>query len=175
MNFRQELDKINGKLLSIKNFDLESFIYNYRRMVNSIYHFNNVIGKDISNKQDLSRISYNLKGITRPSEGNICYFYIENSYPKEIYNSHWCLILKDFGNTMLVVPLVSIKPTSSIFDRTCEINVKIKDFEEEGCSKLKIHQIFSADIMRINPNKNVYYLQTDFEYVKSKIKELINF
>ena len=51
---------------------------------------------------------------------------------------------------------------------------KIKNFEEDGCSKLKIHQMFCADIMRINPKKKVYQLQTDISYVKQKIKELIN-
>ena len=34
--------------------------------------------------------------------------------------------------------------------------------------------MFSADIMRINPEKKVYQLQTDYDYVKEKIKELTN-
>ena len=64
----------------------------------------------------------------RPVEGDICYFYIENSYPKEIFNSHWCLILKDFGNTMLVVPMVSIKSDSAPVDKTCRNDCKNKKF-----------------------------------------------
>lgn len=175
MNYRQELYKISDKLLSIKNFDLESFIFNYRRMVNSIYHFHNVIGKDATNNQDLSRIKYNLKDMPVPKEGQVAYFYIENSYPKEIFNSHWCLIIKHFGNTMLVIPMTSIKPTSAPVDKNIEMIVKIKDFENSGCCKLKIHQMFCADIMRINTQKNVYELQTDFQYVKQKINEIVNF
>lgn len=174
MEFKKELDSITTKLLSIKNFDLESFVWNYKRMVNSIYHFHNVIGKDAQNRVQLSKIKYTLKGMKRPGVGDVCYVYIENSYPKEIFNSHWCLILKDFGNTMLVIPMVSIKQESSPVDKSCEMLVKIKDFEEDGCSKLKVHQMFCADIMRINPKKPVYQLQTDFDYVINKIKEIIN-
>lgn len=172
MNIQKELEDINKKLLSIQNFDLVSFVYNYKRMIHSIYHFHNTIGKNAKTKTQLSQIKYNLKGMKRPVEGDICYFYIENSYPKEIFNSHWCLILKDFGNTMLVVPMVSIKNDSAPVDKSCEMIVKIKNFEEDGCSKLKIHQMFCADVMRINPQKSVYRLQTDYTYVKTKIKEL---
>ena len=174
LDIQKELENINKKLLKIKNFDIVSFVYNYKRMVNSIYHFHNTIGKDAKSPTQLSKLKYNLKGMKRPIEGDVCYIYIENSYPKEIFNSHWCLILKDFGNTMLVVPMVSIKKESADVDKSCEMIVKIKDFEEDGCSKLKIHQMFSADIMRINPEKKVYQLQTDYDYVKEKIKELTN-
>lgn len=174
MDYEKELENINKKILKIKNFDIESYVWNYKRMINSIFHFHNVIGKSAINSVQLSKIQYNLKGMKRPTTGDVCYIYIENSYPKEIYNSHWCLILKDFGNTMLVVPMVSIKKDSAPFDRTCEMIVKIKNFEEDGCSKLKVHQMFCADIMRINPQKKVYQLQTDISYVKQKIKELTN-
>ncbi len=174
MNIQKELNDIDKKLLSIKNFDLVSFVYNYKRMINSIYHFHNTIGKNAQTQQQLSQIKYNLKGIKRPVEGDICYFYIENSYPKEIFNSHWCLILKDFGNTMLIIPMVSIKNDSAPVDKTCEMIVKIKDFQEDGCSKLKIHQMFCADVMRINPQKNTYRLQTDYDYVKMNIVKLTN-
>ena len=174
MDIQKELEEINKKILQIKNFDIVNFVYNYKRMVNSIYHFHNTIGKNAKNTTQLSQIRYNLKGMKRPTEGDVCYFYIENSYPKEIFNSHWCLILKDFGNTMLVVPMVSIKKESAGVDNSCEMIVKIKDFEEEGCSKLKIHQMFSADLMRINPSKKVYRLQTNYDYVKETIRKLTN-
>ena len=174
MDIQKELEEINKKILQIKNFDIVNFVYNYKRMVNSIYHFHNTIGKNAQNTTQLSQIRYNLKGMKRPTDGDVCYFYIENSYPKEIFNSHWCLILKDFGNTMLVVPMVSIKKESAGVDNSCEMIVKIKDFEEEGCSKLKIHQMFSADVMRINPSKKVYRLQTNYDYVKETIRKLTN-
>ena len=174
MEYKKELDNLTNKILSIKNFDIENFVYNYKRMINSIYHFHNNIGKNAKDSTQLSKIKYNLKGKSRPVAGNVCYFYIENSYPKEIFNSHWCLIIKDFGNTMLVIPLVSIKMESAKVDKSCEMIVKIRDFEENGCSKLKIHQMFCADIMRINPDKPTYNLQTNFNYVKLCIKEIVD-
>ena len=63
---------------------------------------------------------------------------------------------------------------NKVADQYHSMLIEIKDFEEDGCSKLKIHQMFSADIMRINTEKKVYQLQTDYDYVKEKIKELTN-
>lgn len=174
MGYKKDLDEITEKILKIKNFDIESFVFNYKRMIDSIYHFHNNIGKNASSSSQLSKIKYNLKGKARPISGDVCYFYIENSYPKEIFNSHWCLVLKDFGNTMLIIPLVSIKQESAQVDKSCEMIVKIRNFQEDGCSKLKIHQMFCADVMRINPNKPTYRLQTDFGHVKLRIKEIVD-
>ena len=53
MDVEKELELINKKILSIKNFDIISFVYNYKRMVNSIYHFNNTIGKNAKNNTEL--------------------------------------------------------------------------------------------------------------------------
>ena len=36
------------------------------------------------------------------------------------------------------------------------------------------HQMFSADLMRINPSKKVYRLQTNYDYVKETIRKLTN-
>ena len=87
MDYEKELDSIKKKLLTIKNFNLEDFIWNYKRMVGSIYHFHNNIGKNAKDSVELSKIKYNIKGIPRPKEGQVVYFYIENSYPKEIFKN----------------------------------------------------------------------------------------
>lgn len=50
MDYKKELDNMTNKILSIKNFDIESFVWNYKRMVTSIYHFHNVIGKTASSR-----------------------------------------------------------------------------------------------------------------------------
>ena len=174
MDIKNELYKQIDRILNMKNFDIINFYYNFRRMVSNLYKFHNVIGKDVNDTYKLSKLVYDIPKETRPKEGQICYFYIENSYPKEIYNSHWCLILKDFGNTMIVVPLVSIKAEANPVDVEREFIIKIKDFEETGCSKAKVQQIFSADTMRIDLSRKIYDLQTDFNYVKNNIKKILN-
>ena len=83
MDVEKELELINKKILSIKNFDIVSFVYNYKRMVNSIYHFHNTIGKFAKNKTELSKIKYNLKVMKGPLEGDVCYVYLGNACPKE--------------------------------------------------------------------------------------------
>jgi hypothetical protein len=51
---------------------------------------------------------------------------------------------------------------------------KLKNFEESGCSKLKVNQIFSAGLMRLDQSKKIYDLQTDFSYVKQNIKKILD-
>ncbi|MFT8341365.1 MAG: hypothetical protein ABF652_08140 [Clostridium beijerinckii] len=174
MNFKQALYTEIDKLVNIKNFDIQSFYYNFRRMVNNINKFHNKIGKNAKNTRELSRIQYDIPVAKKPKEGQVAYCFIEHSYPKEIFNSHWCLILKDLGNIMVVVPLTSIKEDSNLVDKEREMIIKVKKFEDDGCSKLKINQIFSADLMRIDTSKKVYDLQTDFIYIKSNIKKILN-
>lgn len=167
------LNKSVTKLSKIRHLDLTSFSYNFERMVNNIYFFNNSLCANCQNKSDVSNVQYKLPLKERPKEGQVAFFYIENSYPKEIFNSHWCLILKDFGSLMLVVPMTSVKSDSSEIYESTEIDVKIKDFENDGISRLHVDQIFSADIMRIDKSKPIYDLDNDFEVVKNKIFERI--
>lgn len=169
----ERLNKSVTKLLKIKHFDLTSFSYNFERMVNNIYFFNNSLCANCQNESDVSNVQYKLSVKERPKEGQVAFFYIENSYPKEIFNSHWCLVLKDFGSLMLVVPMTSVKSDSSEIYEPTEIDVKIKDFENDGISRLHVDQIFSADIMRIDKSKPIYDLDDDFEVIKNKIFERI--
>lgn len=169
----ERLNKSVTKLLKIKHFDLTSFSYNFERMINNIYFFNNSLCANCQNESDVSNVQYNLPVKERPKEGQVAFFYIENSYPKEIFNSHWCLVLKDFGSLMLVVPMTSVKSDSSEVYEPTEIDVKIKDFENDGTSRLHVDQIFSADIMRIDKSKPIYDLDDDFEVIKNKIFERI--
>ena len=169
----ERLNKSVTKLLKIRHFDLISFSYNFERMVNNIYFFNNSLCANCQNESDVSNVQYNLPAKERPKEGQVAFFYIENSYPKEIFNSHWCLVLKDFGSLMLVVPMTSVKSNSSEVYEPTEIDIKIKDFENNGTSRLHVDQIFSADIMRIDKSKPIYDLDDDFEVVKNKIFERI--
>ena len=169
----ERLNKSVTKLLKIRHLDLTSFSYNFERMVNNIYFFNNSLCANCQNESDVSNVQYNLPAKERPKEGQVAFFYIENSYPKEIFNSHWCLILKDFGSLMLVVPMTSVKSNSSEVYEPTEIDIKIKDFENDGTSRLHVDQIFSADIMRIDKSKPIYDLDDDFEVIKNKIFEKI--
>lgn len=168
------LHKQVNRLLNLKNFDLEGFYYNFRRMISNLEKFHNSIGKSAKSPKELSAIQYDLPKSIRPKAGQVAYFYIEHSYPKEIYNSHWCLVLKDLGSIFIVIPLTSVKKDSNAINKEREIIIKIKDFEEEGCSKLKFNQMFSADAMRFDRDKPIYNLQTDFSYIKENLKKILD-
>lgn len=170
----KRLHGLVNRIGKLRNFDLESFYYNFNRLVYTLEFYHNSMGKKATTPKELSAIQYDIPKESIPTEGQVAYFYIETSYPKEIYNSHWCLILKNLGSLLVVIPLTSIKEDSNPVDRKREIIVKIKDFEEDGCSKLKINQIFSAGLMRLDRTKKIYDLQTDFSYVKENIKNILN-
>lgn len=170
----KRLHGLIGRVDKLKNFDIESFYYNFNRLVYTLEKYHNSIGKNAQTPKDLSAIQISIPKRNMPKEGQVAYFYIETSYPKEIYNSHWCLVLKDLGSLLVVIPLTSIKQDSNPVDKEREMIVKIKDFEEEGCSKLKINQIFSAGLMRLDQSRIIYDLQTDFSYVKQNIKNILD-
>lgn len=170
----KKLHTLVPRITRLKNFDLECFYYNLNRLISTLEFYHNSIGKNAKNIKELSAIQYDVPKSKMPKEGQVAYFYIETSYPKEIYNSHWCLVLKDLGSLLVVIPLTSIKKDSNPVDKQREMIVKIQDFEEDGCSKLKINQIFSASLMRLNQSKKIYNLQTDFSYVKNTIKNILN-
>lgn len=168
------LHKLVNRIGNLRNFDLESFYYNFNRFISVLELYHNSIGKKARTPYDLSKIQYSIPTNKRPKEGQVAYFYIETSYPNEIYNSHWCLVLKDLGNTFVVIPMTSIKRDSNPVDKNREMIVKIKDFEESGCSKLKVNQIFCASAMRLDQSKKIYNLQTNFDYVKNNIKNILS-
>lgn len=174
MDIGKELHKQVDRLLSLKNFEILDFYYNFKRMVGNLEWFHNSIGKKAHSTKELSNVQFSVPISKRPKEGQVAYFYIENSYPKEIFNSHWCLVLKDFGSLLIVIPLTSVKKDSNPVDKEREMIVKIKDFEGEGCSKLKFNQMFSADLMRLNQNEKIYDLETDVEYIKHILKNKLN-
>lgn len=169
----ERLNKSVTKLSKINFFDLTSFSYNFSRMVDNIFFFNNSLCATCQNESEVSNVQYKLSAQNRPMEGQVAFFYIENSYPKEIFNSHWCLVLKDFGSLMLVIPMTSVKPDSSDIYKPTEIDVKIKNFSNETVSRLHIDQIFSADIMRVDKSKPIYDLEDDFENIKFEINKRI--
>lgn len=70
--------------------------------------------------------------------------------------------------------MTSIKSDSPDIYIPTEIDVKIKDFENDGMSRLHVDQIFSADIMRIDKSKPIYDLEDDFELVRDKILDKIS-
>ena len=174
LDISSELHKQIDRILNLKNFDTISFYYNFKRLVYNLEKFHNSIGKKASNTKELSAIQFDVQKSKLPKAGQVAYFYIEHSYPKELFNSHWCLVVKDLGSILLVIPLTSIKDDSNPVDKEREMIVKIKDFAEDGCSKLKINQMFSADLMRLDQSRPIYELQTSFDYIKNNIKKLLD-
>ena len=63
------LKKSVTKLSKIKYFDLISFSYNFERMVNNIYFFNNSLCANCQNESEVSNVQYKLPVKERPKEG----------------------------------------------------------------------------------------------------------
>lgn len=173
IDLKFEYLKIFNKFNRLKNYDKEGFIYNLRQWIDDLYFFYNCIAVRADSLENAQKIKYDLPKKKRPKEGQIAYFNIGRGYPKELYDGHWCYILKDLGNNFIVIPTTSIKPDNPNIDETKEMKIKIKDFEEDGESRLRINHIKSIDIMRIHKEHAIYDVETDNEIIKENVKRIL--
>lgn len=163
-----------NKLGKLKNYDKEGFALNLSQWVDDLYFFYNCIAKNANTLTEAQKVKYDLPKNKKPNEGQVAYFNIGRGYPKELYDGHWCYVLKDLGNNMIIIPTTSFKDDNKYFDETLEMEIKIRDFEEEGTSRLRINQIRSIDIMRIHKGKHIYNVDTDMKIIKENISKILS-
>ena len=173
MALRDDLISVVDKVLSVRLFDAEAFYWNLKKMVDRIFFFHNVIGAHASTPKQLSQIKFDVPKDKMPRDGQVAYFNIEHSYPKEIFNGHWCYVFRNLGNTVLIIPLTSFKEDSAPVKDDVEMEIQVSNFCEDGASKLKIHQMFCADWLRLDQRKDPYEVTTDKAIIQEKIKNVL--
>jgi hypothetical protein len=175
LDVRPEMTRIALKLNQInpnknpQKYDVEGFVNDLKYWVNDLHYFYARIVKN----QDPKHVYYKITPSQRPKEGQIAYVNLRRGYPKELYDGHYCYILKDFGYKFLVIPTTSVKPNSSPLNPNFELDIEIKDFINTNETRLQISDIRSIDIQRINTGKGVYDVITDKEYIAKGIKNIL--
>lgn len=107
----------------------------------------------------------------KPKVHQLAYINIGRGFPKELMDGHWCYILKDMGNKMLVIPTVSIKNTS--INEEYEIDIDIIKNKKHQKSRLQLSDIRSIDIQRIYESKGYIKVTTSYNKIRNAIKSFI--
>ena len=158
MNMYKKLWELTTKLETIQNngnYDAKAFINSLEFQINQLSFFYDIL---VPRQKDNnpSKTYFNLK--KRPKEHQIIYVNLTRGFPKELYDAHYCYILKDCGNKFIIIPTTSLKDGSP----DCNVNFE-KDIEVlngDAC-RLNIDDIRTIDFMRIVEYKGYSNVKTD--------------
>lgn len=170
-NIDKNFDEAKKNIKSITGYDSEQFSYQLLLWTRELkYFYNNLVSQQTGKPESTY---YNVPPQNRPKEGQVAYFNLRRGYPKELYDGHWCYILKDYPYKQLIVPITSVKDKSSP-NSDFEVDIIIKDFINTGQSRLQISDMRTVDLQRINEGRGVYDVVTDFDYVKEEIVRILS-
>ena len=172
MSIRDNLEKVINILEKMKNYDAEGFSSQLLYMTRELdFFYSKLVEKQ--NDKNPSKTFYNVRPISkRPNQGQVGYFSLRRGYPKEVYDGHYCYVLKDFGVKFVVIPLTSVKDGSTA-NPNFEMDIEIKDFINNNVSRLQITDIRAVDVQRIDESREVYDVNTPRQLILDKVQNLI--
>lgn len=172
-----------NKLKTLQNYkNKKIFAEELLYWLEDLEHFYNIIVPGQTQPGDSpnpSKSFYNLS--PRPSEGDVVYVNLRRGYPKEVYDGHYCYILKDFGTKYLVIPTTSVKD-NSVANPDFELDIKLGELKSgtkpslnpNSVTRLQISDIRTIDPQRIKPKKGYFEVITDTNLIKKSVAKIIN-
>ncbi len=151
------------------NYDVDMLISAWKHQLTaSNFFYGKLVKKEPS--QDANKTYYSLK--TEPKEHQLVYTQIGRGYSKELFDPHWCYVLKHCGTKLIVIPITSIKPDSSTPVVPYEY-----DIEEDGGIKARMHldDMRCIDKMRIIEKKGYISVLTNREDIENAIENFFGF
>jgi hypothetical protein len=151
------------------NYDVDMLISAWKHQLTaSNFFYGKLVGKEPNH--DANKVYYSLK--TEPKEHQLIYTQIGRGYSKELFDPHWCYVLKHCGTKLIVIPVTSIKPDSSAPVVPYEY-----DIEEDGGIKGRMHldDIRCVDKMRVIENKGYISVVTKREEVEDAVEKFLGF
>jgi len=172
MGLIEDMDEAKIILQSINNYDRDGFANQLKYWLKELeFFYNRIVPNQTANP---STSFYQITPSLRPKEGQVAFFNLRRGYPKEIYDGHYCYILKDFGIKYMIIPTTSVKDNSTA-NPDFEYDIKIKNFKNELISRLQVSDIRSIDIQRFNEKRPVYNVITDREIIVKEIQRILSF
>ena len=161
MTVSNNLKKISKSLdkLSSTTFDIEKYTRSLSWQTSELEFYYCYLQKN--------GFEYKLKN--RPKSHQLAYFNIGRGLPNELMDGHWCYILKDLGNKMLIVPTCSIK--KDISNPYFEMDVQTKNKLKH--SRLKLSEIRTVDILRLYEDKGYVDVTTSRHEIQRAIKNIL--
>lgn len=93
------------KLANTGNYDVDMLISALKHQLTaSNFFYGTLVSKEPT--QDANKTYYALK--KEPKEHQLVYCQIGRGYSKELFDPHWCYVLKHCGTKLIVVPVTSI-------------------------------------------------------------------
>jgi len=121
-------------------------------------------------EQDPNKTYYSL--YPNPKEHQLIYVALGRGYPKELFDVHWCYVLRHCGTKLLVIPTTSLKPSSSIIKKDYFFDI----LEDSGNTcRLRFNEIRVIDKMRVVKHKKYKEVITDRNEIESALGKYLNF
>ncbi|EMS72176.1 hypothetical protein [Ruminiclostridium cellobioparum] len=171
MSIKDDMDESAKILDGIQNYDKDGFANQLKYWLKELeFFYNKVVPKQTGNP---STSFYEITKSIRPKEGQVAFFNLRRGYPKEVYDGHYCYILKDFGIKYLVIPTTSVKDKSEA-NPEFEFDIKMKNFKNELITRLQISDIRAIDVQRFNEKREVFNVITDKEIIVKEILRILS-
>lgn len=156
-------------LAQTENYDVDMLISAWKHQLSAAnFFYGTLVGKEPTH--DANKTYYALK--TEPKEHQLVYTQIGRGYSKELFDPHWCYILKHCGTKLIVIPVTSIKPDSSMPVVPYEY-----DIEEENGVRARMHldDIRCIDKMRIIEKRGYLSVKTERKNIECAVEKLFAF
>lgn len=149
-------------------YDVDMLLYGLSFQMKELNYFY----KDLIDKQDskdANKTYYNLS--PNPSEHQLIYVNLCRGFPKELYDGHWCYLLKNCGTKLLVIPTTSIKEFSSTDEQDYYFDIEEMDNRQ---SRLRFDEIRMIDKMRVvAKNKPYRDVKTDRKIIEEQFMNFL--
>lgn len=157
------------ELQSTNRYDVDALLYSLSYQIKQLKFFY----KDLIDKQgsgDANNTYYNLR--PTPLEHQLLYVSLCRGFPKELYDGHWCYLLKDCGTKFLVIPTTSLKETSSTSEESYYFDIEEID---GSISRLRFDEIRMIDKMRVITKDKPYRdIKTNRKTIEQKFLDFLN-
>jgi len=172
MSLTDDMNEATEVLKRINNFDKEEFANQLKYWLKELeFFYNRIVPNQTGNP---STSFYQITPSLRPKEHQVAFFNLRRGYPKEIYDGHYCYIIKDFGLKYLIIPTTSVKD-NSIANSNFEYDIQIKDFKNNLISRLQISDIRTIDVQRFNEKRIIYEVITEKDIIVKEIQRILSF
>jgi hypothetical protein len=171
MDIEKEIIEISDLIKNLTNYDTVGLLRELKGWLKDLNFFYNTVVHPGDNP---SKISFRIPRNKKPLVGEVALFKLRRGYPKELYDSHWCYVLKDTGNSYVVIPTTSVKKDSNHCDDRFEMDIKLIDFVNDSITRMQITQIRCVDYARVMTiEKNRYKVATNKDDIISQISKVL--
>jgi len=152
------------KLSLTGRYDVDMLLSSLHTQLDQLNYFYDYLVSSSPDK-DPNKTFYSLK--TNPKEHQLIYVVLGRGYPKELFDAHWCYLLKYCGTKLLVIPTTSIKTTSSSEEKKYYSDI----YEESGnICRLRFDEMRTIDKMRVITYKPFKDIKTDRSEIEESLK-----